>query len=67
MHGAKIHDDEPVLDSEVWLEEWTKRPGYSRFALGTWVTNEREPRGHTHHFDPKVPSTTKRSTGTTNP
>ena len=54
-HRAEIHDGEPVLDSEVWLDQWTRHPGYSRFALGAWVMEERERRGHTHHFDPKVP------------
>ena len=52
--AAVISEDEPVLDSAAWLDAWTARTDYSRFALGAWIIERREPRGRTHTFGPKV-------------
>lgn len=51
---VEIHDDDRVLDQSTWLREYTEQSDYNRFSLGEWVRKEREPRGHTHTFVPKV-------------
>ena len=51
---VEINDDEPVLDEATWLRGYTEQSEYSRFSLGEWVRDERQPRGHHHTFVPRV-------------